>query len=51
MILKALDTGVPKEKIGRALNLSQKTIQMSRNMLSGICPECIELLKDKPSHR
>jgi ParB-like chromosome segregation protein Spo0J len=48
MILKALEAGVSEEKVARALNLSEKTIHMSRSVLSGICPETIELLKDKP---
>lgn len=31
-----------------ALNLSRSTLRMSRTMLKDICPEALELLKDKP---
>jgi ParB-like chromosome segregation protein Spo0J len=48
MILRALDAGVPDERLAKALNRSAKTIRMSRTMLKDICPEALELLKDKP---
>jgi len=48
MILKALDAGVPEERLARALNLAEKTVRRNREMLKGICPEAIDLLKDKP---
>jgi ParB-like chromosome segregation protein Spo0J len=48
MILKALDDGVPEDKLARALARSITTIRMSRTMLRDICPEAIDLLKDKP---
>jgi hypothetical protein len=48
MILKALDAGVPEERLAAALNRSASTIRMSRTMLKDICPEALELLKDKP---
>jgi ParB-like chromosome segregation protein Spo0J len=48
MILKALDDGVPDEKLARALGRSVSTIRMSRTVLKDICAEAIDLLKDKP---
>jgi hypothetical protein len=47
MILKALDAGVPEERIASALNLAAKTVRDSRRLLLDICPEAVELLKDK----
>lgn len=48
MILKALDAGVPEPRLAEALNVSRATIRTSRSMLKDICPEALELLKDKP---
>ncbi len=47
MILKALNAGVPEERIAKALNLSIETIRTNRRLLTGICPEAVEVLKDK----
>lgn len=47
MITNAIANGVSEERIAKALNLSVSTIQRSRTMLQGICPEAVELLKDK----
>lgn len=47
MILKALDAGVPAERVAKALNLSVQTVRNSRRLLHDICPEAIELLRDK----
>lgn len=47
MILKALDAGVPEERIARALNLTVGTVRSNRRMLQDICPEAVEILKDK----
>lgn len=48
MILKALHAGVSEEKLARVLNLDLRTVRNKITMLAGICPEVIELLKDKP---
>ena len=48
MILKALDEGVPDEKLAKALDRSVATIRLSRTLLKDICAEAIDLLKDKP---
>ena len=47
MIVKAVQSGVSEEKLARALNLDIGTIRNKRNMLEGICPEAVDLLKDK----
>jgi hypothetical protein len=47
MILKALDAGVAQDRLAKALALSVDTIRRNRNLLQGICPEAIEMLKDK----
>ena len=47
MILKALERGVPEERLARALNLNIKSLQDKKRLLDGICPEAAELLKDK----
>lgn len=49
MLLRAIDEGgVREERLASALNVSPKTIRDSRTRLANICPEAIELLKDKP---
>lgn len=47
MILKAIERGVPEERLARALNIDVKTLQEKKRLLDGICPEATELLKDK----
>ena len=47
MIMKAIQSGVSEEKLARALNLDISTIRNKKCLLEGICPEAIELLKDK----
>jgi len=47
MVRRAIEIGVPEERIAKALNLAANTIRQSRTLLQGICPEAIELLKDK----
>lgn len=48
MIEKAVSAGVSAETIAEALNRSAKTMHRQRSLLRGICPEALELLKDKP---
>lgn len=48
MIMKALDAGVSEERLARALNMNPTTIRSSKSLLTDICPEAIEILKDKP---
>ena len=47
MIMKAVQSGVSEEKLARALNLDFRTIRNKRYLLDGICPEAVDLLKDK----
>lgn len=47
MILKAVDRGVPEERIAKTLNVDLKTIRRKVRLLDGICPEVVEILKDK----
>ncbi len=51
MIVKALDAGVPADRLARALNLNVTTIRQNRSMLADICAEAIEILKDKQVHQ
>ena len=48
MIMKALDAGVSEERLARALNMNPTTIRSSKSLLTDICPEAIEIMKDKP---
>jgi hypothetical protein len=47
MILKAIANGVLEERIALALNIDVRAIRNRRNLLDGICPEAVDLLKDK----
>jgi ParB-like chromosome segregation protein Spo0J len=47
MIVRAIERGVSEDKLARALDLDAKAIRRRRNMLAGICPEVVDLLKDK----
>lgn len=47
MIVKAIERGVAEERIAIALGVDVKRIVERRNLLSGICAEAAELLKDK----
>lgn len=47
MILKAVEQGVPDERIAKSLNVDVKTLQQKKLLLAGICGEVAELLQDK----
>lgn len=47
MILKASERGVSDERIARALNVNVDDIRRKRHLLDGICPEVVEILKDR----
>jgi len=47
MIVRAIERGVSEEKLARALDLDTKAIRRRRTMLTGICPEVIDMLKEK----
>lgn len=48
MIVNALQSGVSEEKLASALSLEIRTIRNKRYLIGGICPEAVDLLKDKP---
>jgi len=47
MILKAIENGIPEERIAKVLKVNVSNIRDKRRLLEGICPEAVELLKDK----
>jgi ParB-like chromosome segregation protein Spo0J len=47
MIRKAIERGVPADRIAKALNVDVQNIVRKRRLLDGICAEVAEILKDK----
>ncbi|PVZ86907.1 chromosome partitioning protein ParB [Serratia sp. S1B] len=47
MIRRAIEQGVNEERLATALNIDIKSIRSKANLLRGICPEVIELLKNR----
>ncbi len=47
MILKAIERGVPEDRIAKALDVDIPSIRRKRRLLDGICPEAAELFNDK----
>ena len=47
MILKAIENGVSEQRIAKTLNVNVAQIRGKVNLLDGICPEAVELLKNK----
>ncbi len=47
MIVRALERGVSEEKLANALNVNIQQIKRRRTLLDGVCPEVVDLLKDK----
>jgi hypothetical protein len=48
MIQRLIERKVPEARIARSLNIGVGTLQGKKRMLNGICPEAIDILKDKP---
>jgi hypothetical protein len=48
MIVRAVERGVPEERIAEALGLDGTTIRRRFRLLDGICPDAADLLKDTP---
>lgn len=46
MLRRAIDKGVSRERLARALNVNLSTINSRINLLHGICPRAVELLQD-----
>jgi ParB-like chromosome segregation protein Spo0J len=47
MIVKAIERGVPEDRIAKALNVDVQNIVRKRRLLEGICSEVADILKDK----
>lgn len=47
MILKALESGVGEKRLAEALSVDIDNIRKKRDLLVGICPEAIQLLRHK----
>lgn len=47
MILRAIKNGVSEDRIARTLNVDIQTIRNKRDLLDGICPEAVQLLREK----
>lgn len=47
MILRALENGVSEERLAEALSVDVKNIQKKRDLLNGICPEAVQLLRNR----
>lgn len=48
MIMRAIDQGVTPAQIAKALDIDVSRITSNLNLLEGIHPDAVELLKDKP---
>jgi hypothetical protein len=48
MITRAIQRGVPEEKIAAALGIDVTSVHRRSKMLNGICPEAVDILKDTP---
>jgi ParB-like chromosome segregation protein Spo0J len=47
MIMRAIKQGVSEDKLAKALSVDVKSIKRRRLMLDGLCPEVIDLLKER----
>lgn len=47
MILRAIERGVPEDRLAAALNVRLDHIRRKRRLLDGICPDAAALLEDK----
>ena len=47
MLLEALRGGLTEERIAASLKVDVSVIKQKRDMLNGICPEAVELLRDR----
>jgi hypothetical protein len=47
MILRAIKNGVSETRIARSLNVDVNSIRLKRDLLDGICPEAVHLLREK----
>jgi len=47
MILRALERGVPEERLAKALDINVASLRRKRDLLDGICPEVEDMLRDR----
>jgi len=47
MILRAVKNGVSEERIARSLDVDVASIRQKRDLLDGLCPEAVLLLRDR----
>ena len=47
MLLRAIKNGVTETRIAKSLNVDVQHIRQKRDLLEGICPEAVQLLKEK----
>ena len=47
MIMKAIEQGVSEERIASTLDIDVAHIRQKRDLLNGICPEAVELMKSR----
>ncbi len=47
MIMEAIRRGASEDRIAKALDVDVASIRRKRDLLEGICPEAVELLKEK----
>jgi hypothetical protein len=47
MVMKALESGVPEERIASTLSVDVAAIRKKRDLLDGICAEAVQLLRDR----
>ena len=50
MIMKAIERGVPEQRIAKALDIDIAFLRVKVRLFNGICPEVIDMLKDKHIH-
>jgi hypothetical protein len=50
MIMKAIERGVPEQRIAAALDVEIASLRVKVHLFDGICPEVIDMLKDKDIH-
>jgi hypothetical protein len=48
MIVRALEKGVPEERLAASLNVDVALIRQRRSLLDGICPEVVDVFKTRP---
>jgi hypothetical protein len=47
MIIRAIESGVSETRIAKTLNVDVARIRHKRDLLEGICPEAVQLLREK----